>query len=186
MQLYDKTFFHPSLPFMFSCLCVSCVVFSFCDDHQFINVSRCENSWWLQRRRRCCSLVGHGLVLGRYWTHVEEPLLYCNLLLMNKLLVICQIFLCWVKGTLGYLDFLHWILRWLRNLYTLSLALEMANKPVPVGITRTRPRFDGESPLWLGMGMGMGNTRNFQLGMGMGIYIYPPKYPSPLKLLNYL
>jgi len=25
--------------------------------------------------------------------------------------------------------------------------LEMANKPVPVGITRTRPRFDGESPL---------------------------------------
>jgi len=25
--------------------------------------------------------------------------------------------------------------------------LEMANKPVPVGITRTRPRFDRESPL---------------------------------------
>jgi len=25
--------------------------------------------------------------------------------------------------------------------------VEMANKPVPVGITRTRPRFDGESPL---------------------------------------
>jgi len=25
--------------------------------------------------------------------------------------------------------------------------LEMANKPVPVSITRTRPRFDGESPL---------------------------------------
>jgi len=25
--------------------------------------------------------------------------------------------------------------------------IEMANKPVPVGITRTRPRFDGESPL---------------------------------------
>jgi len=64
--------------------------------------------------------------------------------------------------------------------------VEMANKPVPVGITRIRPRFDGESPLWLGMGMGMGNTRNFQLGMEMGIYIYPPKYPSPLKLLNYL
>ena len=26
------------------------------------------------------------------------------------------------------------------------LAVEMANKPVPVGIARTRPRFDGESP----------------------------------------
>jgi len=24
--------------------------------------------------------------------------------------------------------------------------LEMANKPVPVGIARTRPRFDGKSP----------------------------------------
>jgi len=28
-----------------------------------------------------------------------------------------------------------------------QLWLEMANKPVSVGITRTRPRFDGESPL---------------------------------------
>jgi len=26
------------------------------------------------------------------------------------------------------------------------MRLEMANKPVPVGIARTRPRFDGESP----------------------------------------
>jgi len=26
------------------------------------------------------------------------------------------------------------------------LAVEMANKTVPVGIARTRPRFDGESP----------------------------------------
>jgi len=25
------------------CLCVLCVVFSFCDDHQFIDVSRCGN-----------------------------------------------------------------------------------------------------------------------------------------------
>jgi len=56
------------------------------------------------------------------------------------------------------------------------MRLEMANKPVPVGIARTRPRFDGESPHWLGMGMGMGNPRLFQLGMGMGMgmYIYPP------------
>jgi len=22
------------------------VVFSFCDDHQFIDVSKCGNSWW--------------------------------------------------------------------------------------------------------------------------------------------
>jgi len=56
------------------------------------------------------------------------------------------------------------------------LHLEMANKPVPVGIVRIRPRFDGESPHLLGMGMGMGNPRLFQLGMGMGMgmYIYPP------------
>jgi len=27
------------------------------------------------------------------------------------------------------------------------MSLAMANKLVPVGITRTRPRFDGESPL---------------------------------------
>ena len=29
----------------------------------------------------------------------------------------------------------------------LNIHIEMANKPVPVGITRTRPHFDGESPL---------------------------------------
>jgi len=28
----------------------------------------------------------------------------------------------------------------------IHLQVEMANKPVPVGIVRTRPRFDGESP----------------------------------------
>ena len=58
------------------------------------------------------------------------------------------------------------------------MRLEMANKPVPVGIARTRPRFDGESPHWLDMdmGMGMGNPQIFQLGvgMGMGMYISPP------------
>jgi len=63
-------------------------------------------------------------------------------------------------------------------LFEESEHLEMANKPVPVGIARIRPRFDGESPHWLGMGMGMGmgNPRLFQLGMGMGMgmYIYPP------------
>ena len=89
----------------------------------------------------------------------------------------------------------EWMLNVITQFISIMLWLlwiEMANKPVPVGIIRTRPRFDGESPLWLGMGMGMGmgmgNTQNFQLGMGMGmgIYIYPPKYPSPLKLLNYL
>jgi len=30
--------------------------------------------------------------------------------------------------------------------YHITQAVEMANKPVPVGIVRTRPRFDGESP----------------------------------------
>jgi len=37
------------------------------------------------------------------------------------------------------------ILRKLRKLEK-YVALEMTNKPVPVGIARTRPRFDGESP----------------------------------------
>ena len=41
MQYYDKTFFHYSLPFLLSC--VLYVVFSFYDDHQFIDVSRCGN-----------------------------------------------------------------------------------------------------------------------------------------------
>ena len=45
-----------SLPFLF--VCVICVVLSFCDDHQFIDVSRCENSpwssgWW---RFRCIAI----------------------------------------------------------------------------------------------------------------------------------
>ena len=34
----------------------------------------------------------------------------------------------------------------LKTLTVLDFELEMANKPVPVGIARTRPRFDGESP----------------------------------------
>jgi len=55
--------------------------------------------------------------------------------------------------------------------------LEMANKPVPVGIVQIRPRFDGESPHWLDMGMG--NPRLFQLGMGM--YISPPYLHSHLN-----
>jgi len=36
--------FHSSLPF--ARLVVMCVVFSFCDEYQFIDVSRCENSSW--------------------------------------------------------------------------------------------------------------------------------------------
>ena len=44
--------------------------------------------------------------------------------------------------------FVKWIDRLKSNLSSHDkLQLEMANKPVPVGITRTRPRFDGESPL---------------------------------------
>jgi len=44
MQLYDKTFFTLAYPFVR--LCVLCVVFSFFDDHQFIDVGRCEKSSW--------------------------------------------------------------------------------------------------------------------------------------------
>jgi len=33
------------------------------------------------------------------------------------------------------------------TLLKFQLEIEMANKPVSVGITRIRPRFDGESPL---------------------------------------
>ena len=43
VQLYDKTFL---LKLTLSvCLCVPCVILSFCDDHEFIDVSRCVNSW---------------------------------------------------------------------------------------------------------------------------------------------
>ena len=50
---------HSSLPFLL--FCVMCVVFSFCDDHQFIDGSRCENSpwssgWW----RFCCIAIWAG------------------------------------------------------------------------------------------------------------------------------
>ena len=48
--------FRSSLPFLL--VYVMCVVFSFCNDHQFIDVSRCENSpwssgWW---RFRCITI----------------------------------------------------------------------------------------------------------------------------------
>jgi len=45
MQLYDKIIFYSSLPFLLV-VCSVCVVFSFCDDHQFIDVKRYENSSW--------------------------------------------------------------------------------------------------------------------------------------------
>jgi len=34
----------------------------------------------------------------------------------------------------------------MRFYHNIMLLLEMANKPVTVGIAQTRPRFDGESP----------------------------------------
>jgi len=40
-----KIVFYSSLPFLLV-VCFVCVVFSFYDDHQFIDVSRCENSSW--------------------------------------------------------------------------------------------------------------------------------------------
>jgi len=45
--------FYSSLPF--ACLIVMCVDFSFCDDHQFIDVSICEKSSWStwEWRLRC-------------------------------------------------------------------------------------------------------------------------------------
>jgi len=45
--------------------------------------------------------------------------------------------------------------------------IEMANKPVLVGIARTRLRFDEESPHWLDMGMGM-KSPTFLIGYGDG------------------
>jgi len=46
--LYDKSL--STLAYLFACLIVMCVVFSFCDDHQFIDVSICENSSWSTRK----------------------------------------------------------------------------------------------------------------------------------------
>jgi len=46
--------FYSSLPFLLLVF-VLYVVFSFCDDYQFINVSRCGSSSWLSRwwKLRC-------------------------------------------------------------------------------------------------------------------------------------
>ena len=61
------------------------------------------------------------------------------------------------------------ILYYLQIIYELrKKQVEMANKPVSVGMAWTCPCFNGESPHWLSMGIGMGNPRFFQLGMGMG------------------
>jgi len=112
--------FYSSLPFWFAC--VSRVWFSpFWDDHQFIDVSRCENSWWSQWRRGCCNLVGHGLVLDCCRAHVEELLLYCNPLLMSKLLVVCWYSCIWflASRSASFFFLVYWgdcII-----LYTLSL-----------------------------------------------------------------
>jgi len=45
MYLYDKSFPIPAYPFLLV-VCSVCVIFSFCDDHQFIEVSKGENSSW--------------------------------------------------------------------------------------------------------------------------------------------
>ena len=52
-----KCFSYSSLPFLLV-VCSVCVVFSFCDDHQFLDGSRCENSSWSSRwwRLRCLTL----------------------------------------------------------------------------------------------------------------------------------
>jgi len=61
--LYNKKSFYSSLPFLFVLL--SCMVFPFCNDHQgSLGVSRYGNFWRSHWRRKCCSLVGHCLVLG--------------------------------------------------------------------------------------------------------------------------
>jgi len=39
-----------TLAYPVACLIVMCVVFSFCDDHQPVDLSRCENSLWSTRK----------------------------------------------------------------------------------------------------------------------------------------
>ena len=52
-----KCFFYSSLPFLF--VCMFYVWFSsFCDDHQFIDVSIWENSSWSWWRFRCLACLG--------------------------------------------------------------------------------------------------------------------------------
>jgi len=58
VQSHDKNLFTLAYPF-FLFICSMCG-FSFCDNHQFIDVSRCENSpwssgWW---RFRCLVRLG--------------------------------------------------------------------------------------------------------------------------------
>jgi len=79
-QLYDKPF---SLCLtLFACLCVCVWFFSFCDDHQFIDMSRCENSsksleWW---RFRCVACLGLDPLISEFsFRNIVHVLLFEHL-----------------------------------------------------------------------------------------------------------
>jgi len=79
-----KIFFYSTLPLLLD-MSVSLLAFPFCNDHQIIGVSRCENPWWslfYKRWWECCGLdetcVGS---LLRSRIHV---FLFCNFLLYGQ------------------------------------------------------------------------------------------------------
>jgi len=61
-----------------------------------------------------------------------------------------------------------------------AIQLEMANKPVPVGIIRTRPRFDGNPRIdWVWVWVwGIPDFFNWVWGWGWG-YTYPRHNTRP-------
>jgi len=74
-----KTFFYFSLPFLFVCM-FYVWFFSFCDDHQFIDVSS-ENSSWLSGwwRFRCLACLGSDPLTSEFSFRVVAYVLPCSL-----------------------------------------------------------------------------------------------------------
>ena len=105
-----KKSFYSSLAFLFAC--VLCVVFSFCDDHQFIDVSRCGNSswssgWW---KFRCVAYLGSNPASSSFLLGLW--LMY-YLALWAFILNIVELLFCLVNGIVVCLSFLFqvfWII----------------------------------------------------------------------------
>jgi len=71
------TIFYSSLPLLLV-VCSMCLVFSFCDDHQFIGVSRCEKSSWSTRwwRFRCLVIWTWALLILSFFRAMAHVLAY--------------------------------------------------------------------------------------------------------------
>jgi len=102
VQLHDKTLF--TLAYLLCLLVCLCVAFSFCDDHQFIDVSKCENSswssgWW---RFRYVAYLGLDRHVPSTLLELWPMYLPCSL---SMLLDTLKLLFCLVKGIMVCLVF---------------------------------------------------------------------------------